>query len=106
MVDGVQAASGAAQSQTPNGEDPKLSKMRSAVRVRCTYAAAFFLFGVGSGIVGYLLHAGKEVAAKDVFFGILPVAAAVVTYWFATRRGGALSGDDIAKIMEAAKPQK
>ena len=77
--------------------------MRSAVRVRVTYSAAFFLFGAGAGFAGYFIAIGEHAMAKDLFFAILPIAAAVVTYWFATRKGGALTGDDIAKIMNAAK---
>ena len=84
-------------------QDPKTEKMRSAVRVRVTYSAAFFLFGAGAGFAGYFIAIGEHAMAKDLFFAILPIAAAVVTYWFATRKGGALTGDDIAKIMNAAK---
>ena len=95
---------GAANPEPPaQAQDPKTERMRSAVRVRVTYAAAFFLFGAGAGFAGYFIAIGEETMAKDLFFAILPIAAAVVTYWFATRKGGALTGDDIAKIMNAAK---
>lgn len=97
-----QAGGGGADPSTQE-RDPKTEKMRSAVRVRVTYAAAFFLFGAGAGFAGYFIAIGEEAMAKDLFFAILPIAAAVVTYWFATRKGGALTGDDIAKIMNAAK---
>lgn len=99
-----QAGAGGTEASTQD-QDPKAEKMRSAVRVRVTYAAAFFLFGAGAGFAGYFIAIGKEVMAKDLFFAILPIAAAVVTYWFATRKSGALTGDDIAKIMDAAKPK-
>lgn len=87
-------------------EQAKRDTRRSAVRVRVTYLAAGFLFVAGAAIVGYLLTVGKTDQAKELFLAILPVSAAIVTYWFATRRGQAVSMDEIAKVIEAArKPQ-
>ena len=86
-------------------EQAKRDTRRSAVRVRVTYLAAGFLFVAGAAIVGYLLVVGQTAKATDLFLAILPVSAAIVTYWFATRRGGAVSMDEIAKVIEAAKRQ-
>ena len=86
-------------------EQAKRDTRRSAVRVRVTYLAAGFLFVAGAAIVGYLLAVGKTDEAKDLFLAILPVSAAIVTYWFATRRGEAVSMDEIAKVIEAARKQ-
>ena len=59
--------------------------MRSYVRVIVTYAAAAFIF-VGGGILMICLHVGgKPDEALDLFHVILPVAAAIISYWFAGR---------------------
>ena len=76
---------------------------RSAVRMIVTYVAAGFLFVVGAAIAGYLIATGKNNEGKDVFLAILPIAAAIVTYWFATRKNEALTPDGVAKIMEASR---
>ena len=76
---------------------------RSAVRMIVTYVAAGFLFIVGGAISGYLIGAGKIDDGKDVFLGILPVAAAVVTYWFATRQNDAAKPENLIKLIEAAR---
>ena len=58
---------------------------KSAVRVLVTYIAASFLFVVGAGFVAALLILGQIEDAKNVFLSILPVSAAVITFWFAGR---------------------
>ena len=50
-----------------------------------TYIAADFLFIGGALIVGAFLVMENHEEAKDVFLTILPISAAVVTYWFANR---------------------
>lgn len=61
---------------------------RSAVRVIVTYIATGFLFVVGAALVGYFVTTGKHDDGKDIFLAILPIASAVITYWFAARRSG------------------
>ena len=65
-------------------EDERESK-RSAVRVRVTYTAAAFLFVGGPLMIMVLLLQGSYDEAKDIFLTILPVSAAIVSYWFAGR---------------------
>ena len=68
-----------------------------------TYMAAGFLFIVGAALVAYFVATDKTGDGKDLFLAILPVAAAIVTYWFATRRNEAMKGDDLVKIINAAR---
>lgn len=78
-------------------ENAKRESRRSAVRIAVTYVAAGFLFLVGAAVVGYLLAIGDIATAKDIFLTILPVAAAIVTYWYAGRKGD----ESTVKIIEA-----
>ena len=74
---------------------------KSAVRILVTYLAAGFLFVVGPGFVAFLLILGQIEDAKNVFMAILPISAAVITFWFAGRNN---QQHDIAEIIKAAKP--
>ena len=113
--EGNSSASTQEGSSSPPGDDStsreeslereKRESRRSAVRTRVTYLAAGFLFLVGAGVVGFLLATHKVNEAKDVFLAILPVAAAVVTYWFATRRDGAVDPEAMVKLIDAARRQ-
>ena len=78
---------------------------RSLVRMLVTYMAAGFLFIVGAALVAYFVATNKTGDGKDLFLAILPVAAAIVTYWFATRRNEAMKSDDLVKIIKAAREQ-
>ncbi|MDE0335179.1 MAG: hypothetical protein OXI64_09490 [Defluviicoccus sp.] len=90
-----------------NDAEEQRENSRSAVRVIVTYMAAGFLFIVGSAVVGYFLATQPDkTTGKDIFLAILPVAAAIVTYWFATRRNEAMKSDDLVKIIEAARNTK
>lgn len=67
-----------------------LEQRRSRVRVIVTYAAAAYIF-IGSGaLIAALwienLPADKLSTAKDVFTMVMPVAAGIVAYWFASRK--------------------
>ena len=62
-----------------------IKERRSNVRVRVTYAAAFFLFVMGPILIVLLLWYDKPRLAIDLFLSILPISSAVVSYWFATR---------------------
>ena len=61
---------------------------RSAVRMIVTYVATGFIFVVGAAIVGYFIATDKHDDGKDIFLAILPIASAVITYWFAARQSG------------------
>ena len=70
---------------------------KGAVRVLVTYLASGFLFVVGAGFVGTLLVLGLVEDAKNVFLAILPVAAAIVTFWFAGRNN---QPPDIVEVIK------
>ena len=61
---------------------------RSAVRMIVTYVATGFLFVVGAAITGFFIATGNHDDGKDIFLAILPIASAVITYWFAARQSG------------------
>ena len=98
-----QNGSGMTAPEAGNWEKEKLERRRSAVRVTVTYIAAGFLFVGGAVVVGYFLGTNQTSEGKDVFFSILPVAAAVISYWFAKRSDNSMTPDDIVKIMDATK---
>ena len=65
--------------------EAKRQLRRSHVRIVITYVAAGFLFLGGYGMVVYLLVCGKIDEAKSLFLSILPVSAAVISFWFGGR---------------------
>ena len=69
--------------------DQLIKNRRSWVRVSVTHGAAWFLFGGGAVLIAYLLLWGEGEAADDqavdLFLTILPVAASIVSFWFAGR---------------------
>ena len=68
--------------------DEVIATRKSLVRVGVTYAAAFFLFIVGPLLIlGLILSADQE-NALEVFNTLLPVAAAIIAFWFAGRGKG------------------
>ena len=102
------AVAAAPNANQKSPEEERRESRRSAVRVMVTYIAAGFLFLGGGGVVGYFLGTGDTDNAKDMFLSILPIAAAVISYWFAKRSDGGtgLSADDMVKIIEAADRRK
>ena len=67
-----------------------VEQRRSRVRVIVTYAAAAYIF-LGSGaLIAALwvenIPAEKLSTAKDVFTMVMPVAAGIIAYWFASRK--------------------
>ena len=64
---------------------------RSAVRILVTFGAAIYLFVIGPCLIWKIYNGvGGDTAtnvsdAKDLFMTILPVASAVVSFWFAGR---------------------
>lgn len=71
-----------------NSAEERREDNRSAVRMKVTYIATGFLFVVGAALVGYFITTGKPDDGKDIFLAILPIASAVITYWFASRQSG------------------
>ena len=60
---------------------------KSNVRICVTYIATVFIFGVGIGLILFFTLSEDEQPdqAMRVFNAVLPIAAGIVTYWFATR---------------------
>ena len=59
---------------------------KSYVRICVTYIATTFIFGVGIGLILFFTLIEEEPRqAMRVFHAVLPIAAGIVTYWFATR---------------------
>lgn len=73
---------------TAEETEAKRQLRRSHVRIAITYVAAGFLFLGGYGMVVYLLACGKIDEAKSLFLSILPVSAAVISFWYGGRTPG------------------
>ena len=58
---------------------------KSRVRVIVTYGAAGFLFLGGPLLILVLFCLEKYDLALNLFMSILPVSAAIISYWFAGR---------------------
>ena len=58
---------------------------KSKVRVYVTYAAASFLFAGGPLLIAFFIWTHDRVNALALFNTILPVSAAIISYWFAGR---------------------
>ena len=67
------------------GLESKKEIRKSWVRVIVTYIAAIFLFGGGAAFIIFLICCGKVDQALTLFNTLLPVAAAIISYWFAGR---------------------
>ena len=67
--------------------EEKILNRRSWVRVLTTYSAGFFLFVFGPVLILTLIIKGRHDDALNLFNTVLPVAAAVVSFWFAGRGG-------------------
>ena len=79
-----QSRQGAANTQT---EKERREDRKSKVRVRLTYAAAGFLFGVGLLLVGWFMYREDVDKALTVFSTVLPTTTFIIGYWFAKRTG-------------------
>ena len=66
---------------------------KSRVRVCVTHVATAFIFGGGGFLIAWFASKGKHEDAMVVFNTILPIAAGIVTYWFAARSNRKASGD-------------
>lgn len=63
----------------------KMAERKSLVRVLVTYGAALFLFFGGGLFILFLIWTGQRADALNLFGTILPVSAAVISFWFAGR---------------------
>lgn len=74
-----------------------IEQRRSRVRVVVTYLAAAYIFlGSGALIVALWIEklpAEKFSTAKDVFTMVMPVAAGIIAYWFASRKPAPAASD-------------
>ena len=71
----------------PISDEEKQQEIRkSQVRVLVTYAAAGFLFLGGPLLIFILLLNDCRAEALAVFNALLPVSAAIISYWFAGRQ--------------------
>ena len=61
---------------------------KSWVRVVVTYGAAAFLFIGGPIFIAFLIWTGRRDDAIALFNTILPVSAAIISFWFAGRPRG------------------
>ena len=62
---------------------------RSWVRVGSTWGAAAYLFLFGPALIGALVCLGEVDKGIDLFMTLLPVASAIVAFWFSGRAGKA-----------------
>ena len=70
--------------------EERLAVRQSRVRTLVTHSAAGFLFAGGALLIGYLIVTGNGDNERidkgiDLFQAILPVAASIVSFWFAGR---------------------
>lgn len=76
------------QSSTTNSSSPlqvEQNIKKSKVRICVTYVATTFIFLGGGFLITWFVSKGKMDEALNVFNIILPIAAGIVTYWFAAR---------------------
>ena len=55
------------------------------MRITVTHTASIFVFGGGALMILALFIVKQHDMAKDMFFTILPIGTAAITYWFAGR---------------------
>lgn len=84
------------QPKTTNDLSPEAEHeiKKSRVRVCVTYVATAFIFGGGGILIVWFASKGENEDAMAVFNTILPIAAGVVTYWFAARSNRKKKKDD------------
>lgn len=85
MAENIEGPEQTTQPTSPSPLQDKLNLRKSRVRVVVTYLAASFLFLVGPVFSGWLFFCGDKQKAIDLFMTILPVASAIVSFWFAGR---------------------
>ena len=68
-----------------DNDDNDIKRRRSKVRMNVTYLAAGFVFLGAAAIIVYGIWTGEMDLAKETFNIVLPIGAAVISYWFAGR---------------------
>lgn len=68
--------------------------LKSRVRRGITYGAATFLFGGGFLLIVYLAVLDDKDGAVAVFNTLLPVASAIIAFWFSGRNVAKDTGQD------------
>ena len=76
---------GVEEKNNQSTEKEKREDRKSRVRVYVTYIAALFLFLGGAVFIAFLIWTGELDAALSLFQAVLPVSAAVISFWFAGR---------------------
>ena len=82
---------------TAHDADEVIKIRRSRVRTMVTHGAAWFLFGGGALLIAYLMVWGGtegDALGVDLFKTMLPVAASIVSFWFAGRVGDRQKSDE------------
>ncbi len=79
----------------------KIEIRRSRVRTMVTHSATLFLFLGGALLIAYLVVTGngdptngRVDKAIDLFQAVLPVAASIISFWFAGRTSDQKPGND------------
>lgn len=65
--------------------EERLNQRRSNVRVMVTYFACMFVFLLAPVLIVVFLYQNKQDVALTIFNTVLPVAAGVISFWFAAR---------------------
>ncbi len=69
----------------------KIEARRSFVRISMTWAAGIFLFFGGALLIGAFFWKEDYLLSKDLFLAIMPIASAIISYWFASRDKGRIA---------------
>ena len=98
-VNGTNEKNGAMSSHPKTINDPSPLEAeqeirKSQVRICVTYVATTFIFVGGGLLIIWFASKEKNEEAMAVFNTILPIAAGIVTYWFAARSNRKKKKDD------------
>ncbi|MDE0479233.1 MAG: hypothetical protein OXI13_06360 [Gammaproteobacteria bacterium] len=94
------------QTMPQNGSvsaDEVREQRKSWVRIIVTYGAAAFLFVGGAAFIFDLIRNGKNDEAMTLFNTILPVSAAIISYWFAGRKDNSQPGRNKSDDQQAGE---
>lgn len=81
----MQSLFGSQEYVKPTTLDEDIKNRRSWVRISATRAATIFLFVGGPAFIVALTFMDKADLALQAFNALLPVAASIVSFWFAGR---------------------
>lgn len=78
-----------------------INERKSRVRIFVTKVATLFVFAGGALLIAALVLEEKHEEAIDLFSLLLPVAAGVISYWFAARgRSTSRPTENATKLKE------